>query len=128
MPKKWKSFSGGSSSWRLLILIFSAYEFRALSLLTKLIVTLGYGFSDAHINKMLTQACAPIRNVAFLSSSVVTRKLRRKGNEVVALLELDPAQKDQVIVKPGTVKQFLETPKLNERLIDLIPPSKDVPF
>jgi hypothetical protein len=33
-----------------------------------------------------------------------------------------------VMVKPGSVKQFLETPKLNERLIELIPPSEDVPF
>ena len=30
----------------------SAYMFRNLSLLTRLIVTLGYGFGDAHINKM----------------------------------------------------------------------------
>lgn len=109
--------------------LFFAYEFRALSLLTKLIVTLGYGFGDAHINKMLTQS---LRTDSERRLLVVQRCEEKdcaaKANEVVALLELDPAQKDQVIVKPGSVKQILETPKLNERLIELIPPSKDVPF
>lgn len=109
--------------------LFFAYEFRALSLLTKLIVTLGYGFSDAHINKMLTQSLRTDSERRLLVIQRCDEKnCAAKANEVVTLLELDPAQKDQVIVKPGTVKQFLETPKLNERLIDLIPPSKDVPF
>ena len=36
--------------------LFFAYKFRDLSFLTKVIVTLGYGFGDAHINKMLTQS------------------------------------------------------------------------
>jgi hypothetical protein len=36
--------------------LFYAYEFRRYCLLTKLIVTIGYGFFDDHINKMLAQA------------------------------------------------------------------------
>ena len=34
--------------------LFFAYRFRDLSLVTRLIITLGYGFGDADINKMLT--------------------------------------------------------------------------
>ncbi len=35
--------------------LFFAYEFRRFSLMTKLVVIIGYGFGDTHINKMLTQ-------------------------------------------------------------------------
>jgi hypothetical protein len=109
--------------------LFFAYEFRALSLLTKVIVTLGYGFGDAHINKMLTQS---LRTDSERRLLVIQRcdpkDCGEKADEIVGLLELDSAQKEQVMVKPGSVKEFLETPKLNEQLIEMIPPSKDVPF
>src|ERR1035441_9908917 len=36
--------------------LFYAYEFRKYSLLAKLIVCVGYGFGDDHINKILSQA------------------------------------------------------------------------
>ena len=36
--------------------LFYAYQFRRFSLRAKLIVVIGYGFADMHINKMLTQA------------------------------------------------------------------------
>src|ERR1700730_4893949 len=36
--------------------LFYAYKFRDLTLLATLIVSLGYGFGDGHINKMLTQS------------------------------------------------------------------------
>jgi SIR2-like domain len=36
--------------------IFYAYEFRRFCILSKLIVIIGYSFSDLHINKMLVQA------------------------------------------------------------------------
>ena len=75
---------------------------------------MGYGFGDAHINKMLTQSLRtdPERRLLVIQRCD-EKDCAAKANEVVTLLELDPAQKDQVIVKPGTVKQFLETPKLN---------------
>lgn len=36
--------------------LFSAYEFRKYSLEAKLIITIGYGFGDEHINSILNQA------------------------------------------------------------------------
>jgi hypothetical protein len=45
--------------------IFYAYEFRRFCILSKLIVIIGYSFSDLHINKMLVltrcscRLCAP---------------------------------------------------------------------
>ena len=35
--------------------LFYAYEFRRYCLLSKLIVSIGYSFGDAHINKMIAQ-------------------------------------------------------------------------
>lgn len=53
--------------------LFFAYKFRDLSLITRLIVTLGYGFGDGHINKMLTQS---LRNDAERRLLVVRRSQR----------------------------------------------------
>jgi hypothetical protein len=109
--------------------LFFAYKFRDLSLLTKLIVTLGYGFSDAHINKMLTQS---LRTDAERRLLVIQRceenDRAAKAGEIGTLLDLGADRKEQVIVHPGSVKQFLATPKLAESIVRLIPPSKDVPF
>jgi hypothetical protein len=109
--------------------LFFAYKFRDLSLLTKLIVTLGYGFSDAHINKMLTQS---LRNDPERRLLVIQRceenDCAATANQITTLLELDDQRKDQVIAWSGSAKQFLETPNLVESLVKLIPPSQDVPF
>lgn len=109
--------------------LFFAYKFRDLSLLTRLIVTLGYGFGDGHINKMLTQS---LRNDMERRLLVIRRCTARDCptvvDQIVAALELDVAQRDQVIVKPGSAKEFLETQDLAKALVSLIPPSKDVPF
>ena len=109
--------------------LFFAYKFRDLSLGTKLIVTLGYGFGDGHINKMLTQS---LRGDAERRLLVVQRcttdECQAKRDEVISFLELDQARKDQVVVHSGSAKEFLETPKLAELLVSFIPPSEDVPF
>jgi hypothetical protein len=109
--------------------LFFAYKFRDLSLITKVIATLGYGFGDAHINKMLTQSLRtdPERRLLVIQRCE-EKDCGAKAMEIVTLLDLGADRKDQVIVQPGTVKEFLETPQLNERLVKLIPPSKDVPF
>jgi hypothetical protein len=109
--------------------LFFAYKFRDFSLVTRLIVTLGYGFGDGHINKMLTQS---LRNDPERRLLVVRRCAEKDcsavADQVMSALELDTAQKEQVIVRPGSAKEFLETPSLAESLVGLIPPSKDVPF
>jgi len=109
--------------------LFFAYKFRDLSLETKLIVTLGYGFGDGHINKMLTQS---LRNDPERRLLVIQRcqeeDCAAKAVEVVAFLELDSSQKDQVVVKAGSAKDFLENPDLKDMLLRAIPDSGEVPF
>ena len=109
--------------------LFFAYKFRDLSLETKLIVTLGYGFGDGHINKMLTQS---LRNDPERRLLVIQRcqeeDCAAKAVEVIAFLELDSSQKDQVVVKAGSAKDFLENPDLKDMLLHAIPDSGEVPF
>jgi SIR2-like domain len=109
--------------------LFFAYKFRDLSLETKLIVTLGYGFGDGHINKMLTQSLRddPNRRLLVIRHCDETDRAA-KQDEVVALLELESNQKEQVIIRAGSAKEFLETPDLAESLVLHIPPSTDFPF
>jgi hypothetical protein len=108
--------------------LFFAYKFRDLSLITRLIVTLGYGFGDGHINKMLTQS---LRNDVERRLLVVRKcseaDCDKVAAEISSLLELADSQ-PQVIVRPGTAKEFLETEDLAKLLVSMIPPSEDVPF
>jgi hypothetical protein len=109
--------------------LFFAYKFRDLSLATKVIVALGYGFGDADINKMLTQSLRTDSERCLLVIQRCEEKdCAEKAIEIGTLLDLGADRKDQVKVQPGSAKQFLETPNLAESLVKLIPPSKDVPF
>jgi len=109
--------------------LFFAYRFRDLSLVSRLIVCLGYGFGDGHINKMLTQS---LRNDPERRILVVQRcdasACDEKATEIAKILDLGDDRLDQVKVQSGSAKSFLETPNLAESLVKLIPPIKDVPF
>jgi hypothetical protein len=109
--------------------LFFLYKFRDFTFMTKLIVALGYGFSDGHINKMLTQS---LRNNCERRLLVIQRcegsDTAAKKMEILGRLELDETQEDQVFVHPGSAKQFLETPDLAKFLASHIPQGSDVPF
>jgi len=109
--------------------LFFAYRFRDLSLVTRLIVCLGYGFGDGHINKMLAQS---LQNDPERRLLVIQRcdeaECDEKAKTVANLLELADDRHDQVKVQSGSAKTFLEKPNLAETLVSFIPPSKDVPF
>lgn len=109
--------------------LFFAYKFRDLSLDSKLIVTLGYGFGDGHINKMLTQSLRndPERRLLVIQCCNES-DCAAKVEEVVTLLELNPSQKEQVMVKAGSAKDFLESPDLKDALLQAIPDNGEVPF
>jgi hypothetical protein len=109
--------------------LFFAYKFRDLSLLTKVIVTLGYGFGDGHINKMLAQSLRtdPERRLLVIQRCE-EKDCAVKAKEIGNLLDVNDERSDQVKVEAGSAKRFLETANLAEMLARLIPPSKDVPF
>ena len=106
--------------------LFYAYEFRKFTLIARLIVVIGYGFGDGHINKMLTQALRdePDRRLLAITNCADEGVEARRGE---VCQELD-VPKERVIVQQGTAKQFLEDAGLHKKLLDAIPKSADSPF
>jgi hypothetical protein len=109
--------------------LFFAYKFRDLSLETKLIVTLGYGFGDSHINKMLTQSLrGDTERRLLVILNCTDGECASKQKEVEKLLELNPAQADQILLQSGSAKEFLESDNLAEKLVAKFPPNTNAPF
>ena len=107
--------------------LFYIYEFRKFSLLAKLIVSVGYGFGDSHINKILSQALADdsTRKLLVISNCENDASQKRKLEEVKDRLRV---QDSQVIVQQGTAKAFLENAELHKALLELVPPPAGSPF
>jgi SIR2-like domain len=107
--------------------LFYAYEFRRHCLIAKLIVTIGYGFFDAHINKMLAQA---LRHDAERRLLVVARcasksEMETKRNEVANKLGVEP---DRIDTIKGSAKTFLEGGELSDELNKHLPKDANSPF
>ncbi len=109
--------------------LFYAYEFRRYTLIAKLIVAVGYGFGDAHINKMLTQSirCDKNRRLLAVTGCKPGEEDGRKS-EIATSLELRGNERNQVSVQAGMAKQFLEIPDLAAWLAVQIPVAPEAPF
>lgn len=110
--------------------LFFAYRFRELTLSAKLIVALGYGFGDSHINKMISQS---LRNDANQRLVVVQRcgseeAASDKREEVRLILELNADRLNQIIVELGPVKEFFGRTDLAARLLSYVPIDPEAPF
>lgn len=107
--------------------LFYAYELRRYSLLAKVIVAIGYGFGDSHINKILSQALADdeMRRLLVVCNSQNGEEEKRKCDEVTKSLQ---ARAGQVEVSKGTAKGFLQDTEASKRLLAMIPKAKDSPF
>ena len=107
--------------------LFYAYHFRRYCLMAKLIVTLGYGFFDEHINKMLAQALRrdADRRLLIVARCATNGETEKKRAEVADRLGLG---KERVVVLEGSAKTFLEQPNLAEVLRKEIPKGMDAPF
>jgi hypothetical protein len=107
--------------------LFYTYELRKYSLETRLIVCIGYGFGDAHINKILTQALErdEARRLLAICGCTDDDAAAQKKNDVVDILAIKP---EQVVVDKGSAKQFLEEVELHDRLLKLIPKPASSPF
>lgn len=109
--------------------LFFAYQFRNLSLETRLIVIIGYGFGDPHINKMLSQSITADRNRrVVVVQRCSAQDAPNKVGEIGRLLELSDDQRAQIIVLPDSAKSFLEMTDLSRVLQEQIPLLEDAPF
>ena len=109
--------------------LFYAYEFRRYTFIAKLIVIIGYGFGDAHINKMLTQG---IRDDSsrrlFVVSNCQECDLDKKSREIGTRLDLSDPERNQIIIHAGTAKRFFETKELVKLIREKIPQNPEAPF
>lgn len=107
--------------------LFYAYEFRRFTLGTRLIVSIGYGFGDGHINKMLAQAlkCDAERRLFVIARCADLKAIQNMQTKIVQWLQVN---QDQVVVHGGSAKEYLEMPNLKDDLHSLIPKRGDAPF
>jgi len=65
------------------------------------------------------RACAPTRERRLLViQSCEYKDCAANAMEIMTLLDLGADRKDQIIVQPGTVEEFLQSEQLNERLLN----------
>ena len=107
--------------------LFYAYQFRKFTLDARLIVVIGYSFSDSHINKMLVQALRRDENKRLLvvSRSKNRTECKQKVAEVAKRLEVDESL---ILAETGSAKTFLELNELAEKLHGHIPEIDGTPF
>ena len=107
--------------------LFYAYQFRRATLQSRLIVVIGYGFADSHINKMLTQALRTdeVRTLVVVSRCEDDEAAGARKTEIAKTLEVDA---DKIIVEKGTASSFLMQDHLGQHLVELIPQPEDSPF
>ena len=104
--------------------LFLAYELRRWTLdISRLIITVGYGFQDDHINGILEQALRQNearRILAVVEPSAVERERR---DQIRRLLK---AQKTQIVVWPIGARCFLTERLTMDALAELFPDEDDL--
>lgn len=106
--------------------LFYIYELREYSLEAKLIICLGYGFGDKHINKILSQALQrDEKRILIISNCENEGNIDLKTQEVSDKLSIQP---EKIIVEKGSTRDFLETPELHNKLLSMIPSPAHSPF
>jgi len=107
--------------------LFYTYELRKYSLETKVIVCIGYGFGDQHINKILTQAMQrdEAKRLLVIANCRDDKAVSQKTAEIERALSVKP---ENVVVKKGSAKEFLETADLHKQLLEMIPKPANAPF
>jgi SIR2-like domain len=107
--------------------LFYAYEFRRYCLLAKLIVVVGYSFSDAHINKMLVQALRNDETCRLLVgiNCEYKKDVDPRSNEIAGKLQMPG---DRIVPQHGSAKEFLEKSDLGCLIRGQISDPVDKPF
>ncbi len=84
--------------------LFLAYEFRKWTLEARLILVIGYGFGDAHINKIIHQALTNDEKRILLVVTITQDKLKTK-NDIAKSLDLKT--NNQIKLCPMKAKFFM---------------------
>jgi hypothetical protein len=100
--------------------LFYLYEFRKYALLSKIIVIIGYSFSDTHINDLIKQALEADNTRKLL---VISPYVPENVSERVGL----GASDECTIIERIGAKEFLSS-KLSVEQISSYLPAEDIPF
>ncbi len=92
--------------------LFSAFRFHTLK--AKLIICIGYSFSDEHINGLISQALKQNEN----SKILVIKYSDNEKNDIVETLRVN---ENQIEVYQSSAKDYFENELTNENLINLFP-------
>lgn len=112
--------------------LFLVYEFRRWSLDAKLVVVVGYGFADEHINGILKQAIRHrsdnrLLSVAPIRSDNDEKKTQDQIGWIASKLGLTDAEHDRIHVLDSGAKDFFENTLNLEELSKLFP-KQESPF
>lgn len=109
--------------------LFYLYAFRSATLSSRLIVSVGYGFGDSHINDMLSQALrAPEgsdRRLLVVANCQTEEERATQRRRISGLLQ---AEIDQIEVESGGAKSFFEDEALCSKLLTRVPVGAEAPF
>lgn len=107
--------------------LFYTYEFRRLTAAAKAIVTIGYGFADSHINKIVAQAMRQERGpVLKVFTRCSAEEVEPTRSRVASILERDEDPKSCEVIA-CTAKELLSREDVGDYVASMIPGDAD-PF
>ncbi|MFW5983467.1 MAG: SIR2 family protein [bacterium] len=96
--------------------LFSAFRFHTLK--AKLIICVGYSFSDDHINGLISQALKQNTLSKLLIATYDSRKQNDLKKEVIDILKVEESQ---IEIRKTKAKEFFEEDLKTEKLLTLFP-------
>jgi len=96
--------------------LFSAFRFHTLK--AKLIICVGYSFSDEHINGLISQALKQNTTSKILVATFDGRKQADIKKEVIGILNVE---ENQIEIQKTKAKDFFENDLTTGKLLDLFP-------
>lgn len=110
--------------------LFFAYQFRRWVLEARIIISIGYGFGDEHINGMLRQALNGNKQTLLLSVSPLSNvenedeAKAKKGQEIAQSLKL--RNSEQIVCYRSGAQAFLTDHLKIDLLASLLPPEENL--
>jgi len=101
--------------------LFFAYEFRRWTLESRLIIAVGYGFGDEHINGMIKQSLNSSSECLLLCVSPSSKEDKRQ----VIADTLGVKNSNQIHCRPYSAKTYLEKHLCIEEIAKLFPDNKE---
>lgn len=106
--------------------LFYLYEFRKYVLLSQIIISIGYSYSDKHINDLIRQAMKndPDKKLMIVSP---THEEKNKRDEICNKIEFTDC-KDRIIIVSQSAKTFLEQTITVDFVSRHLPQGDPLPF